>query len=439
MIIKMLCALSLVLLTPLLASTKVGNADEGSDLEGARPILNGIIIETRDRAATQLRSLNVAGVRGLGMLMSELETSLLFMAASNSNAAGDTDASPNHGDMRGLVYARTFAVPHAATRFFPVALELIPSQLIALHIHEALHRSLDASIREDETIVSQLTLALTSPDATHDSVAATAARLIPLDPPLTANEDFDRYSHVGYELRLFRRPPADAQYPIDRLHLIKSELYPFGGSRSALGVGIEMSALDRPHGTFSGPLGLSAHLRLISRRLAEFGLLGRLDLNTLSAEELKNSPFGRDVAKLGAFFKRVSPRSYLENELTFQLPGSSSHTIGLVRYQYGYGWVMTAAIRGGFRHGEFYVGGFTQLHLADYLQISGGSFGFDSGRYRILSAGPEIGFDSDSTTIVFHGRFLLDSTKDATFDYLGSLMGDGIAQGSLGLEARIHL
>lgn len=53
--------------------TKVGNGDDGADLEALTPITSGPIFEARQRAVETAKKLNVIGVPGLGLLIPELE------------------------------------------------------------------------------------------------------------------------------------------------------------------------------------------------------------------------------------------------------------------------------------------------------------------------------------------------------------------------------
>src|SRR5262245_2740168 len=125
------------------STTKVGNGDDGTDLEGATPITRGIIFETRAMAVANLKALNIQGVAGLGQVIPELERSDLLMCKADV-AAMSTEGSWESSEDSKQVYARTFPEPHAPTRFFPAALKLSRDQLIALHTHEALHRALPA-------------------------------------------------------------------------------------------------------------------------------------------------------------------------------------------------------------------------------------------------------------------------------------------------------
>ncbi len=427
--------------------TKVVNGDEGQDLEGAQAIQSGPIFESRQLAVNKLRGLNVSGIPGLGMLIPEVESSSLYLGRQDLRAILPEDQGTFHQSLTGRVYARTLAQPHSATRFFPIANKLELDQLVALHIHEGLHRALPISVRSDEGIVSKLTLSMTAPEATHDGVRDTVIAVIPMQdlrllsqdslgrPP--EEEHFKKPSSLGYRLREFQAPNRPTQYRIDRMHSIHSVLYPFGGVNTPFGMGIEASAITGPKGSNLGPLGLSANLRVWSFRGFDVGLWGDVALNTLSAEELKNSPYGRDVLTLGISARKDLSLFYIENYLSVSFGGSTREKIGLIEYKHEYGEVINTKIRAGFKFWKLDLGGVGEIHLADYMKVSGGSFTFNSGRYRIVSVGPECMFVSEDWSLSLFGRWIAGTTKDANFDFLGNLMGPGVSQGGVGVSVAI--
>jgi len=73
------------------SATKVGNGDDGSDLEGARRIENGILVETRAKAMTLIKRLDTAAIEHLGTLQPELEKSEMYLVTRDSNAKLDED------------------------------------------------------------------------------------------------------------------------------------------------------------------------------------------------------------------------------------------------------------------------------------------------------------------------------------------------------------
>lgn len=452
-------SLYLVVLLPSLAQAGVivGNGDDGADLEGAVPITQGPILEARAKARELVEKVGVRGIRTLGTLDDEIQKSALYLAPSDRQANLPQDQGAFHADMRGLVYARTQPSAHASTRFYPAAQGLNSDQLVALHVHEALHRALPVDFREDEAKVSEITLAITAPGATRDQVEQTIDRLIPNRSPAPYDSDaaadlaaagdpafgvFDTPNSVGYSLRGFFKSGQTSALSPTRMHSFHSHLYPFGGRRSPFGMGIEMAFIEsgNPGGGnsfLSGPLGISARLRVWSVRSFDIGIWGAAHLNTLSADEMKNSPFGRDIGTLGISMRKAFKFGYVENLVSISTGGSSTQTIGLVDYLYDYGSVIQAKIRAGVKIGPMSVGGYGEIHLADHFRVKGGAFSYDSGRYRILSAGPEMAFSFENIEIGMQGRFLVGATQSANFDYLGNLMGVGTAQGGLGASASI--
>lgn len=437
---KWLLVLSLAVYAAVsLGATKVGNGDDGADLEAGTPVVEGPLLEARDQAVKRLESLNVRGIPGLGALVPETQGAKLVMAREDVEARVLEDEGPFHVNLMGKVYARTFPEPHAATRFFPAALKLDRDQLVALHIHEALHRALPDTVREDETAVAEITLAITSSDASHDRVYRTVTGLVPLPMAQTSGplpapvvDHFKTPSQIGYRYTLYRAGDTASQFPVQAMHTVVSELYPFGGMNAPFGLGIEGSLVRDGKGSHMGPLGLSARLRAWTVRDFAVGFWANAGLNTLSADELKNSPFGRDVFSAGLSLRKEMKYLYVENRVGISFGGGASHHVGQLSYDYDYGHVWDVNVRAGTTLWKVDLGVYGEIHLADHLRVSGGAFQYDSGRYRIVSAGPEIAFRTEDLTVSVFGRFLVDSTKGASFDYLGNLLGAGVAQGGVG-------
>ncbi len=429
------------------AGVIVGNGDDGGDLEGAVALSDGPIVESRLKAREHVQKLGLKGVRGLGSLEDEISKTQLFLAPEDRKANLPQDQGPFHADMRGLVYARTLPSAHASTRFYPSAKTLSADQLVALHVHEALHRALPPAVREDEAKVSEITLAITAPGASRDQVEQTIDRIIPvaqtrlIEPDVSLDDptyqQFLTPSTVGYSFRTFFLDQATSDQTPRQMHSFHSYLYPFGGTNSPFGLGIEMAFVKSSSAFLAGPLGLSARLRIWSSRSFDVGIWGVAHLNTLSAEEMKNSPFGRDIGTFGISFRKSFKYGYVENLVSLSTPGKSQQAVGLVNYTYDYGTVVQAKIRAGVKLAYVSLGLFGEIHLADYFRVSGGAFGYDSGRYRILSAGPEVTMTFDQFQFGLQGRMLASATNGANFSYLGNLLGIGTAQGGIGASASI--
>ena len=452
--------------------TKVGNGDDGSDLEGAKRVTSGILIETRKKAVERARKVGVASVDHLGSLIPEIEKSDIYLVGRDMEPKLEEDRGLEGSPDGKAVYARTFAEPHAATRFFPAALMLDEEQLISLHIHEALHRSLPASIRENEEKVTRITLAIAGPDASLDRVRKTVARELEStssiasagpgatvltsagggvtvivnngasSAPMTSEAklrqqierpDLERPSSVTYGYRSFFLPEKErSDYPIESMHSLQSFVYPFGQGPHAIGMGLEMSYIKTPEQAIMGPLALSARMRLMTIRQFEVGAFASLALNTLADGELKSSRMGRDVTTLGLAVRREDRRFYVENQLAVSGAGDAQQKHGPFTYNYHYGTTIAASIRAGGRYRGFELGGFAELLLSDGLKVSGPDFSSrdgDSGRYRIIGAGPELAYQRDALRFALSARWIVDSTPEVNLDYLGDLLGRGAGQG----------
>lgn len=447
--------------------TIVGNGDDGGDLEGGIKVSSGVLIDTRNKALSHLRRLNVQAVENLGTLLPELERSDIYFVERDLAPKLHEDHGMESSNDGTKVYARTFAEPHAATRFFASALLLNEEQLMALHIHEALHRSLPPAVRENEEVVTKITLALIAPDTSIDRVRKVVAQEInrasphlPLPPNPVAHEDgeaaigtsvatrtqiapatvpVNRPSSLTYGYRSFFIPKQEqSSYPIESLHTLQSLLYPFGNGPHALGLGIELGYVRTPEESYLGPIHLSARVRVASMQDFDIGLWGDVALNTLSSEELKHAPIGRNIATIGGSLRRETSLSYVENLLSYSTSGESKQRVGKVEYLHEFGAILGASIRAGVKWKEIEAGGFTEVLLSDSYRVTGGAFQFDSGNYRIISAGPELAYSKDAFRFSVTARWVLDSTRGVSLDYLGDLMGRGAGQGFVGTSASLR-
>ncbi len=460
MIFAALVTLIAVLETAQAGPTRVGNGDDGGDLESPVTIKSGVLIETRTEAVALLKQLNVSGISGLGQLIPETEKTELLLVDRNVNLS-QTNATPEErsdaleeakaigalNEKNQLVYARTFPEPHAATRFFPAALLLDRKQLIALHIHEALHRSLPVAMRENEQVVSRISLAITSSGATFDRVKdvvgreiqrastvvapATGKAIVEMEPASVS-----RASIVEYGYRSFFLPESQrAQAPVSSFHSLKSFLYPF--ESDAFGFGVEFTFIVLPERSYLGPVGLSSELKLGMWGRSDINLFGELHLNTLSDGEIKNTPVGRDTATMGVSIHREAKNFRLENRLYFTAASDATQKIGGVEYTHKFGAIFGARVSA---LGRTVLspttllewGGMAEVLLANPLETQGAGTSVKTGRLRVVSIGPELGYTSGDFRYSLNGRFVVDSTQGISLDQVGDLMGHGVGQGSWG-------
>lgn len=438
--------------------TKVGNGDDGTDLEALTPIQSGPIFESRARAVEALKKLNVVGVPGFGLLLPEVERTDLMMAAQDSRPVGEQSGSLEISEDQRLVYARTFAEPYAATRFFPAAQKLTQDQLVALHIHEALHRALPADIRGNEDTVMHLTMAMTSPGASFDRVrkvaglyikspeaqdvttarrVATAALsakredvVIPPRSRTWLGYEFDSFSYeklsmsgsgmqhglsVSTSLAGFKAIGPIAVEPVFRARiktLVNSEAKSHIGASSYELQG-RVPFEDR---VFAGPL-----LRFTARALDDSGSASR----------------DRDIFTIGGFYRSENESTYIDSSLTLSLAGGVEN--GSEKTEYGA--IYSLAAHSGLKLGRFRAGGIGELHLSDgketktrnywnYGSFSEASTGKQA-PFRLLVLGPELGFVTERFQVKAYGKWIMNETL-ASLNDLGDPMDRGSDRGGFG-------
>lgn len=446
----------------------IGNGDDGGDLEGGKIIRSGVLIETRDQALDRLKKLGTYSVDYLGTLIPELEKSDIYLVSREIKPKIKDDKGLESSADGAEVYARTFAEPHASTRFFPAALTLNAEQLMALHIHEALHRSLPASVRENEAVVTKITLAISAADATIDRVRRIVASEVshsspaqmstlsttPGGPEAQANirsetpapdagkdtaESAANASIIAYKYMSFFLPRDRANYPIDSLHSLKTAIHPYASGTHSLGLGMEFTYFKTLDEAFMGPLNLSASLGLAN--LNDYAVTGyvNLSLNTMAGEEIKNSPLGRDVTTIGVSLRRDTGRYYIADSISLSLEGEAKRKLMDRVETFHYGKVIAADVHAGAKYGHFEAGGFAELLLSDSFKSTGESVSQDDkGRFHILGAGPEFAYVKDALRLSASARWVIHSTPGVSLDEIGDLMGNGVGQGFVSAGASLR-
>lgn len=424
--------------------TKVGNGDDGSDLEQLQKVESGILLSTKNQAIEQIEKLNVRGIKGLGNLQKELQHADLYIVKSDVSTPKTFDSGLETSPDGKTVYARTFAQPYSPVRFFPAALLLSEEQLVRLHIHEALHRSLPESLRENESIVSEITLAISAPSATRDSIELVVAKHLKEDAGSPASEKIflktlkpskrllaPSLLRVSYQS--FHLPEDEVlQSPISSLMTLDSFLYPFGGETDSLGVGISVSALSYGNEQRTGPLGLSLRQLLNTWRGFDIEAYGEYSMYTFSDSDLKNVSQARDVGTVGLTIRKETDRFYTENFLSFTFPSEKEFKLGNVSYKQDYAPLIGAKISGGYKPGDYYFGGSLELLVTDGANITSESFESSKSRMSLTTVGLEGGLILDYVRLSFYGKTVLDSQSDRNLNNLGDLLGHGAGQGLMG-------
>lgn len=410
-LVTFLCVLAGPLLAATVENTKVGNGDDGDDLEGAVPLTSGKIVEARTAAVLLLERLRTGSVRGLGLLIPEVEKTALYLAKR--------DVKDGH-------FARTMPEPHAPTRFFPQATKLDRDQLVTLHVHEGLHRVLPPALRGDEAVVSRIAQAITTPGATTDRVAAV------MDDVLSKGKDDatdglyiqagDEPTNFSYGIRQYFGYAGGPAARVERWHVLGLELPSLRSGRFALRGYVGASLVEADTITL-GPIHFEPRLVFVPREDYEltFWFRGVFFPATDAAWVLAFG--GRDLYAVGLSARKDLKRIFLD----LRIEGAIVRGTVLPKE---IGSVLHTRLGAGVRREKFSAGAFVEMHIADMTNLGGRSF-------SLLSAGPEATWRiDDSWSLTASGRWAL---AGGNFDELGDLVRYGAGQGNLGLTLRYGL
>ncbi|MFK8139163.1 MAG: hypothetical protein AB8E15_12450 [Bdellovibrionales bacterium] len=420
--------------------TRVGNGDNGLDLEDYTPIKNGKIFNTRIQAVKLLDRLDTNMIRGLGTLRSEVAKTDLYLTKSNLTDKRLAELGAFEASSNGYIYARTFPKEHAATRFFPISLSLSDRQLVALHIHEGLHRSLPKSLREDEKLVSEITMSIMAPNTSHDLVKGEIAKVLP-NPKLILAKDPTTYyilddqmerSEFNYVNTSFNTEEGNSP---SMIHTISSKLYPFGGTYSGNGIGFKISVFNMDEeNTVLGPLSISYDTQI--KTITKFHVRAFVE-HSFSAddnESWNNSEFARDITKLGMKMYSFERESIsLTNSLEVTLPSTAREEVGSMPIDYQYGAIYSARMELKTKYKRLGFGSFLQYSLAEERVATSNSSRISEERARVLLFGPELSFIGDIFTLKVFSNYIVGG-GDQSLERFGDVVEYGFGRNNLGVN-----
>lgn len=446
------------------STSRVGNGDDGRDLEGLSKIESGPIFESRLKAVENLKKLNVQGIPGLGALIPEVEKTELLMSNRDVKSL-ETEGEWETSKRRQLVYARTFAEPHSPTRFFPISKTLNEEQLIALHTHEALHRALPPGVRENEDKVAMLTLALTSPYATFDRVnrvvqkalwpdedsnrvnrtassSSNSSKLvIKRDPeawvsPAELEYEFSSFDNSGgtvykngiFETEEFRQNGDFFVAPVgSQIHSMSGEFSPIGVLRfgeKMLEPRLQLKgyAFEAFGNYVFGPISLRSFFE-IEGEGAEYGPQLRVSLRSIDGDYINFLAADRDVYSLGWLYKKSTYRFEHRFDANYSFSSESANGID-------YGGIWSASMQSGWKK--------RKLLLSGGIQLANMQSG-DLGPQTIISVGPEVAYRGERYGISISGHTIINQSTNSSVSNLGDLDGQGMGTSrfSLALSAKL--
>lgn len=438
---KYLLLTCLLIQVAIAGPTKVGNGDDGTDLENFFLLTRGKIVNAKRKALKHLKVLNISGVESLGSLIPELENSKLYMTKNNISATKLEELGAFHSGMDRYVYARTFPRPYAPTRFFPITKTLSEKQLISLHIHEALHRALPADFREDEKIVSEITLAITSPGATFDRVQAISRKH--LRPDLRSFLPFRAQGPTTVSLAYYKfHAPDDGREnlfnPLDEMYKLTSGFYPFRNKFSTLGFGLDFSFFKAGQDSYMGPLGLRLSMVLWTLKGFDIEAYSVWARDTGSSKEFRNSLSARDSFRVGFNFSKYHEDIFFKHSFEYIKQAEANKTFANVNYNYRYGSITTAKMMALKKINRWEFGSDLKLILTGDFRVQGTGIDIKTGRNTILAVGPIIRWKRKRLQLSLISNFILTSSQETDFNTLGDIAGEGLGQGHLGFEMKYY-
>lgn len=459
-----------------LASTKVGNGNDGADLERLTNITSGPIWEARQGAVEAVRRLNVAGVPGLGQLIPEINKTDLLMASEDVHPTVEPSGSLEVSHDRRHVYARTFPEPNADTRFFPAAQGLSTDQLVALHIHEALHRALPRDVRENENVVMHITMAITSPGASFDRVRQVASLYVPSEAGTSKTVVSSPTSVLTKRISVAR---SEAVMPPRSHSEFGVQFDQYTGGKEVLMPGLEFKTSlggFRPLGPVAVEPVFHARVKVLEGQRSNsvigptsFELAGRMMVGgseemgpfavvkedgavwapfiRFSAKSLEGSsrpvPSDRDVLSIGVYYQVEDPRFYLDSSIFYSLPSNTNVTSGLGQLSTEFGPILSLSARWGAKVGRWQLGAASDLHASEgktwteddpYANWDGTGQRSRIGPTRILTGGPEATYKYRNIKLKFYGKWMLNSPQ-SNLDDLGDIVDRGSGRGGVGTMA----
>lgn len=451
---KVLMILFLIFSSNLYAGpTKVGNGDEGADLEGFDLVAKGKLIETKQLALKLLNRLNTQGIIGLGNLIPEVENAKIYITKKNINSQKLEELGAFHSGPEGFVYARTFPRSYAPTRFFPVALSLSNNQLMALHIHEALHRALPKSVNENETVITKITLAIISPEQSSDSIQAVVKEEIPdLFKPATPevainkNSKLKRPSLIDLAYSQWsatsRKKTPSSQLPLHHSFDMGIQFYPFGTEKTATGFGINTSYLHTKRSeNYLGPLELVVRNLFWTDKGYDLEVKAGAQFMSASNSKVINSVYGRDAILFGIDIRQV--RDFYKFNVGLDVMGHDKYNRALegVSREYKVGSLLDLNGNILFLWKDFEFGGHGSLLSLGALRVrENNTTLLDKDRDQYVSAGPDLKYRlNEDIALKIKGDYLFNSNNSDAENHVRDLFGNGLGQWKWSLGTEILL
>lgn len=441
--------------------TKVGNGDDGADLEDLQLVTSGVLISTRDRALKIVGDLNLKNIRGLGYLSDELAHAKIYLARNQIKSPKKFDVGSETSEDGKQVYARTLARPYSAVRFFPSSMMLTEEQLVRLHIHEALHRALPESVRGNESVVSEITLAITSPQANKDAIEEVVEKnMEPVAKPTSLTGGTSRISTKSLEsLSPFTRMMEKSKFQFSYgsidddqggrfrgLYKLEGDFYLFGEPEDSLGVSLGATAFESRLMTDFGAINIGFQEVLTTWLGCQFSFAGVYSYYPNQNYRIQEDLRLRNSTNLKISARREVETYFFDTAFRFILPSKKqiSESAGQPSSQ-EYSAMRIFELSAGERWNHLYsslkinfissAGNTYKYHLNSqgYAEIQP-----DQQAFHLTTVQPEIGYMNHRFLLAAFASLILDGSREYTLNDLADPGNFGLGNQMIGVTAAYH-
>jgi len=411
----------IILILPFLSygsGSIIGNGDNGEDLEGFKLVTSGRLLSTRELAIKTLKKLNVSSIKHLGNLFPEVSNTKIYITKRNIKESELEKLGAYETGRSGFIYARTFPRAYASTRFFPKSLELSNSQLIALHIHEGLHRSLPSNYREDEKTVTAITLAITTPNSSFDLIEDKVKHLIQdtknkVNMTLPKIKSISKNNKVTINSYLFKVSNLSEYSSIEQQLELKNILYPINGYFNSLGIELGFSVLKIKNESLLGPieLGFRGQIGTLGNFKVEANIAWMRETGNLSNESQILSV--RDSFKVGAILTGKFKKLEMTNSIYFIKDKTSKKVLNNKQYSIDFPSVTLVEMKAIKELNKFKFGSYVNIILAGSYESK--TLNVFTGRRSFISLGPQLSYDFGTVKSTITTNILLSKLSNKNF------------------------
>lgn len=324
---------------------------------------------------------------------------------------------------------------------------------MALHIHEALHRALPLGVNRNETVVAQITRAIVDPNSTPEKLKLIAAEsmkdgiaVVKQDKSIanpassyslrTVKQSLHKTPHFGgSSLRFTKTIFTDSktsESQFDSMDMVSIRYGDEISDTNLIVAGLDFTQIRTEETSAVGPLRFVGDIQFPAESDLNLRLGLRSTMNSMSTEEVKTTPIGRDSTTFVGTASFVRDNSvFIEADLALTSGSNKKQTIGKVEYFFEYGNMRTIGMNFGWFSKSLEASVRGELQVMDNYKVSGGAFKTETGPLRVLKFGPSLLYRYQSMELYAQYLPISGATKDLSLEWMGDVFGAGANQGGM--------